>query len=77
MGRLAAFAMTSPDQFRPAGPPDLGSQAWTAAFNDVKSLGSASSMTRNADQTQIARGPFMRRRAIYNLPCKSGRMLRS
>src|SRR5262249_11259687 len=52
---LQPFAMISPDQFRPAGPPDLSSQAWADAFNDVKSLGRADSSTRTADQTQIAR----------------------
>jgi hypothetical protein len=52
---LQPFAMTSPDQFRPSGPPDLTSQAWTNAFNEVKELGSATSATRTADQTQIAR----------------------
>jgi hypothetical protein len=52
---LQPFAMTSPDQFRPPGPPDLTSQAWADAFNDVKSLGSAESTVRTADQTQIAR----------------------
>jgi hypothetical protein len=52
---LTPFAMTSPSQFRPAGPPDLTSQQWADAANEVKSLGSATSTTRTADQTQIAR----------------------
>jgi hypothetical protein len=52
---LEPFAMTSPEQFRPAGPPALTSQAWADAFNEVKSLGSATSTVRTADQTQIAR----------------------
>src|SRR5262249_13159013 len=52
---LQPFAMARPDQFRPAGPPDLSSQEWADAFNDVKSLGRADSTTRTADQTQIAR----------------------
>jgi hypothetical protein len=51
---LKPFAMTSPGQFLPAGPPALSSQAWAAAVNEVKSLGSATSTTRTADQTQIA-----------------------
>lgn len=49
------FVLTRPDQFRPAGPPALSSQAWTDAFNEVKSLGSATSTSRTADQTEIAR----------------------
>ena len=41
-------------QFRPGAPPALGSAEYAAAFNEVKSLGSATSTTRTADQTQIA-----------------------
>ena len=52
---VAPFSMTSPSQFRPAGPPALTSQAWADAFNEVKSVGSATSITRTADQTQIAK----------------------
>src|SRR5262249_36293881 len=52
---LQPFAMTSDSQFRPAGPPALTSQAWADAVNEVKGLGSATSTTRTADQTQIAR----------------------
>src|SRR5262249_51584350 len=49
------FAMTSPDQSRRSGPPALTSQQWADAVNEVKGLGSATSTTRTADQTQIAR----------------------
>ena len=52
---LTPFALTSPDQFRPAGPPALDSAAYAAALNEVKALGSATGSTRTADQTQIAR----------------------
>ncbi len=52
---LQPFAMSNPAQFLPPGPPDLASQAWAAAYNEVKSLGSATGSTRTADQTQIAR----------------------
>ncbi|MGR9145674.1 Ig-like domain-containing protein (plasmid) [Rhizobium leguminosarum] len=52
---LTPFALNSPDQFLPAGPPDPGSQAYADAVNKTKSLGSATSITRTADQTQIAR----------------------
>ncbi|WSH29993.1 Ig-like domain-containing protein (plasmid) [Rhizobium beringeri] len=52
---LTPFALNSPDQFLPAGPPDPGSQAYADALNKTKSLGSATSITRTADQTQIAR----------------------
>ncbi|MEQ1844318.1 MAG: Ig-like domain-containing protein, partial [Nitrospira sp.] len=52
---LTPFALTSPDQFQPAGPPALDSAAYAAALNEVKALGSATGSTRTADQTQIAR----------------------
>jgi hypothetical protein len=52
---MQPWTMASPSPFRPAGPPALNSQAWADAFNETKSLGSATSTTRTADQTQIAR----------------------
>jgi len=48
------FALKHANQFRPAPPPALTSKAYEAAFNEVKSLGSATSTTRTADETQIA-----------------------
>jgi hypothetical protein len=35
------FALTSPSQFRPAGPPALSSARYTADFNEVKAIGNA------------------------------------
>lgn len=52
---LAPFTMSTSSQFLPPGPPELTGAAWAAAFNEVKDLGSATSATRTADQTQIAR----------------------
>ncbi len=52
---LMPFAMTSPDQFRPSAPPALDGATYTAAFNEVKDLGSSTSATRTADQTAMAR----------------------
>ncbi|MGH9945405.1 MAG: vanadium-dependent haloperoxidase, partial [Pyrinomonadaceae bacterium] len=49
------FAITSSTQFAPNPPPDLTSAEYTAAFNEVKEIGSATSTTRTADQTQVAR----------------------
>lgn len=51
---VTPFALTSADQFRPAAPPSLDSAAYTAAFNEVKQLGSATSATRTLDQRDIA-----------------------
>jgi len=52
---LTPFAMTSPGQFLPGGPPSVTSADYAAAVNETKSLGSATSTTRTADQTKIAR----------------------
>ena len=51
---VTPFAMASGDQFRPAGPPDITSPEFAAAFDQVKDLGSAASTTRTAEQTEIA-----------------------
>ncbi|HZL88513.1 MAG TPA: phosphatase PAP2 family protein [Pirellulaceae bacterium] len=48
------FAMTSGSQFSPDGIPALSSTQYAAAFNEVKELGSATSATRTAEQTNIA-----------------------
>jgi hypothetical protein len=53
-GDVKPFAITSADAYRPAGPPALDSAAYTAAFNEVKALGSADSSERTPEQTQIA-----------------------
>lgn len=48
------WLMQSGDQFRPAPPPGLTSEAYTAAFKEVMSLGVANSATRTVDQTASA-----------------------
>jgi hypothetical protein len=54
-GRVRPFVLDRSDQFRPAPPPPLTSDAYAAAVNEVQSLGSAGSTTRTAQQTQIGR----------------------
>lgn len=49
------FAMTNGAQFRPGGPPPLTSSEYARDLNLVKELGSATSSTRTAEQTLIAR----------------------
>jgi hypothetical protein len=51
---VTPFALASGDQFRPGPPPALASAAYTAAFEEVKSLGSLTSSTRTPEQTEIA-----------------------
>jgi hypothetical protein len=48
------FLLSSPDQFRPGPPPSLTSAAYAAAFNEVKSVGSAVSTVRTPDQAAAA-----------------------
>jgi hypothetical protein len=47
--------MTSPSQFRTAGPNALASAAWATEFNEVKALGRIDSTVRTPEQTYIAR----------------------
>jgi hypothetical protein len=54
-GQVTPFVLDRGDQFRPAQPPSLTSDAYAAAVNEVQSLGSAASTTRTAEQTQIGR----------------------
>jgi hypothetical protein len=49
------FAIGSSTRFAPNPPPALTSAEYAADFNEVKELGSATSATRTADQTQVAR----------------------
>ncbi|MFO0903075.1 MAG: phosphatase PAP2 family protein [Pirellulales bacterium] len=52
---VTPFALPSVDAFSPNDIPALTSAEYTAAFEEVKELGSVSSITRTADQTNIAR----------------------
>ena len=49
------FALTSPSQFRPAGPPPLDSARYAASFNEVKELGGQTSIERTPTQTETAK----------------------
>ncbi len=48
---MTPWVMVTPSQFRPAGPPALGSARYAAVFNETKAFGSLSSPLRTADQT--------------------------
>jgi hypothetical protein len=48
------FALQSPSQFRVAPPPALGSAAYAAAFDEVKSQGGKHGSARTPDQTRHA-----------------------
>ncbi len=51
---VTPFFLTAPDQFRPGGPPDLGSAAYAAAYDEVMAIGSAGSITRTVEQSLAA-----------------------
>jgi hypothetical protein len=55
LGHMRPFALMSADQFRPNGPPALDSKRWADDYNEVKEIGSATSTTRTAEQTEAAR----------------------
>ena len=48
------FTMTSPNQFRPPGPPSIGGAEYAANANEVWALGEYFSTTRTPDETAIA-----------------------
>lgn len=53
-GYMTPWALGSPSQFRPAGPPALGSARYAADVNEVLELGRNSSPVRTAEQGEIA-----------------------
>ena len=55
VGNVKPFLIQSSSQYRSAPPPPLDSQQYATEFNEVKSLGSATSTTRTADQTYFAK----------------------
>ena len=55
LGLMDPLSLDSADQFRPAGPPPLRSRRWAREYNEVKTIGSATSTTRTAEQTLAAR----------------------
>lgn len=54
-GFVTPFGLESGSAFRPPGPPALGSETYARDYNLVKELGAANSVTRTAEQTEIAR----------------------
>ena len=70
---MTPWAIESPSQFRPAGPPALTSDQYTKDFNETKTMGSLTSASRTADQTNAAwfwalsTAPFLWNRAAVSL----------
>jgi hypothetical protein len=51
---MTPWAIESPSQFRMAGPPPLASARYAADVNEVKAMGSSTSLLRTPDQTLLA-----------------------
>jgi hypothetical protein len=54
LARVKPFTMDSPSQFRPAGPPDLGSMKWVRDYNEVRVFGVKDGSARSDEQTATA-----------------------
>jgi hypothetical protein len=54
LARTTPFAMTSPSEFRPAGPPSLTSARYAPDLNELKAVGGQVSTLRTPFQTQTA-----------------------
>lgn len=52
--QVRPFLMRSPDQFRSPPPPDVASDAYVAAYDEVREVGRFQSRTRTADETHLA-----------------------
>jgi hypothetical protein len=55
LATMRPFLLASAAQFRPPPPPALNSDVWAQDYNEVKNLGSVTSLTRTAEQTATAR----------------------
>ncbi len=53
-GSVTPFALSTPDAFRPGPPPSPDSAAYAASVEEIRALGSISSVDRTADETDIA-----------------------
>jgi hypothetical protein len=53
-GQVMPFAIVTPFQFRPAGPPALNSTTYADHYNEVKTVGGSSSGVRTPEQEEIA-----------------------
>jgi hypothetical protein len=52
--RVTPWTMTAAGQFRPPGPPPMTSPVWAGSLNMVQALGSAASLVRGPERTEIA-----------------------
>ena len=55
VSRVKPFTLERPDQFRAPAPPDLKSPEWAKDYNEIKTVGGATSTVRTSEQTDIAK----------------------
>jgi hypothetical protein len=65
-GHVTPWILRKGSQFRPGGPPSLGSRRFARDYNEVKDIGSLASTTRTTEQTEIARFWLASPTAIWN-----------
>jgi hypothetical protein len=65
-GNVTPWVIRSSSQFRPDGPPALGSGRYARDYQEVQELGSVNSLTRTAEQGGIARFWLATPTAIWN-----------
>ena len=66
---MTPWGIPAPDQFRPVGPPALGSELYLEEFMEVKRMGSVTSEFRTADETDILRVLAYDNRNLLLEPC--------
>jgi hypothetical protein len=54
-GRVSPWVLRTPAKFRPDGPPSLPGRRYARDYDEVKELGSLTSLTRTDEESQIAR----------------------
>ena len=65
-GSVTPWVIQSGSQFRPDGPPSLDSGRWARDYNEIKEIGSQTSLTRTTEQTEIGRFWLATPSAIWN-----------
>jgi PAP2 superfamily protein len=65
-GKVTPWVLKNGSQFRPGGPPPLGSRRFARDYNEVRDIGSLTSTTRTDEQTEIARFWLASPTAIWN-----------
>jgi hypothetical protein len=64
--KLTPWVMSTSAQFRPGPPPALTSETWIRDLNEIREIGSSTSIKRSAEQTTMARFWFFTGPRTYN-----------